>query len=277
MGEVRTTKTRAGVFDTIFTVPTASMQINSFERLLRKNVYSPADLNCSVAFFSFIGNDYIKYNIFNGTSQGRPALIRRVVKQILLDVKRIKDLGVRKVLVVLSPPQNCVPLYSTSKGCNTNNTFTKLHNSLIREGLRKLNDENNDKSFLMLDLYKAFMTIFKYRGVPGISTFPEPLKACCVGRKGGNSCGDVDILGRRLYSLCKDPKSFFFWDNVHITDEGWRSGPYELSFGKTSFKGYHNEETLSNVVAELQAKDLIKRLLKTDPETRLECKAMGYL
>lgn len=54
-------------------------------------------------------------------------------------------------------------------------------------------------------------------------------------------------------------------------------GPYELSFGKTSFKGYHNEETLSNVVAELQAKDLIKRLLKTDPETRLECKAMGYL
>lgn len=59
----------AGVYETIFTVPTASMQINSFERLLRKNVYSPADLNSSVAFFSFIGNDYIKYNIFNGTSQ----------------------------------------------------------------------------------------------------------------------------------------------------------------------------------------------------------------
>ncbi|KAF3545425.1 hypothetical protein DY000_02001942 [Brassica cretica] len=213
----------AGVFETIFTVPTASMQINSFERLLRKNVYSPADLNSSVAFFSFIGNDYIKYNIFNGTSQGRPALIRRVTKQILLDVKRIKDLGVRKVFVVLSPPHNCVPLYSTSKGCNTSNPLTKLHNSLIREGLRKLNDENNEKSFLMLDFYKAFMTIFKYRGVPGVSTFSEPLKACCEGRKGGNSCGDVDTYGRRLYSVCKDPKSFFFWDNVHITDEGWRS------------------------------------------------------
>ncbi|CAH2059089.1 unnamed protein product [Thlaspi arvense] len=55
---------------------------------------------------------------------------------------------------------------------------------------------------------------------------------------------------------------------------------YELLYGKTPFKGYDNEETLSNVVFQslkfpdsplvsFQAKDLIRRLLVKDPESRL--------
>ncbi|CAA7060880.1 unnamed protein product [Microthlaspi erraticum] len=55
---------------------------------------------------------------------------------------------------------------------------------------------------------------------------------------------------------------------------------YELLYGKTPFKGYDNEETLSNVVFQnlkfpdsplvsLQAKDLIRKLLVKDPESRL--------
>ncbi|CAH2059096.1 unnamed protein product [Thlaspi arvense] len=214
----------AGVFETMFkVVPNASVQINFFEQLVRKKVYSQADLNSSVALFSIVGNDYITYDRLNGTSQGRPALIRRVVRHILLDVKKIRDLGVRKVWVALSPPQKCFPSLITPKGCDSNDTSTNLHNSLLREGLRKLNDERNDKSFLVFDLYNAFVSVFKNKGVPGVSKFPEPLKACCVGLKRGNTCGDVGKNGEKLFSLCKDPKSFFFWDNVHITDQGWRS------------------------------------------------------
>ncbi|KAL1224334.1 Serine/threonine-protein kinase KIPK2 [Cardamine amara subsp. amara] len=55
---------------------------------------------------------------------------------------------------------------------------------------------------------------------------------------------------------------------------------YELLYGKTPFKGYDNEETLSNVVFQnlkfpdsplvsFQAKELIRRLLVKDPESRL--------
>uniref|UniRef100_A0A1J3JLF6 non-specific serine/threonine protein kinase n=1 Tax=Noccaea caerulescens TaxID=107243 RepID=A0A1J3JLF6_NOCCA len=55
---------------------------------------------------------------------------------------------------------------------------------------------------------------------------------------------------------------------------------YELLYGKTPFKGYDNEETLSNVVFQnlkfpdsllvsSQAKDLIRKLLVKDPESRL--------
>ncbi|CAN8285009.1 unnamed protein product [Cochlearia groenlandica] len=224
----------AGVFNTIFKVPNSSVQIDFFEQVLSKKVYSQADLKSSVAFFSFVGNDYLTYNRLNGTQKGRPAFIRKVVNKILLDVKRIKDLGVSKVLVTLSPPQQCLPLIVTPKGCDTNDSSTSLHNGLLRKGLIKLNnekkkkkiDDNNgggDKSFLMLDLYNAFVTIFNNKGVPGVSTFSEPLKACCVGTKQGQACGDVDKNGEKLYSLCKDPKSFFFWDDVHLSDQGWLS------------------------------------------------------
>lgn len=109
--------------------------------------------------------------------QGRPALIRRVVKEILLDVKRIKDLGVKKVLVAMSPPQKCFPFFTATEGCNTNDTSTSLHNSLLREGLRKLNDEYNDKSFLTFDLYSAFVSIFKNKGVPGTLFFLHELNS----------------------------------------------------------------------------------------------------
>ncbi|KAG2326631.1 hypothetical protein Bca4012_035578 [Brassica carinata] len=55
---------------------------------------------------------------------------------------------------------------------------------------------------------------------------------------------------------------------------------YELLYGKTPFKGYDNEETLSNVVFQnlkfpdsplvsFQAKDLIRRLVMKDPGSRL--------
>ncbi|AEC09233.1 GDSL esterase/lipase [Arabidopsis thaliana] len=216
----------AGAFETMFKlVPTASVQIDSFEQLLMRNVYSPADLNSSVAFFSIIGNDYLTYDRRNGSEEGRSALTRKVVKQILLDVKRIKDLGVRKVLVALSPPQKCLPKLVTPKGCDTNDTSTYLHNSLLRKGLIKLNDKeinNNDKSFMTLDLYNAFVTIFKNKGVSGVSTFPDPFKACCATKR-GTFCGDRSLSGKKLYTLCDDPKSFFFWDNVHISDQGWRS------------------------------------------------------
>lgn len=60
----------AGAFETMFKlVPTASVQIDSFEQLLMRNVYSPADLNSSVAFFSIIGNDYLTYDRRNGSEE----------------------------------------------------------------------------------------------------------------------------------------------------------------------------------------------------------------
>lgn len=75
------------------------------------------------------------------------------------------------MFVVLFLLYNCVLLYFIFKGCNISNLLMKFYNSFICEGLRKLNDENNEKSFFMFDFYKVFMIIFKYRGVLGMLFF----------------------------------------------------------------------------------------------------------
>lgn len=55
-------------------------------------------------------------------------------------------------------------------------------------------------------------------GNPGSTRFKTPLQACCEG-----TCAHVDTKGKKRYILCDDPKSTFFWDDVHPTQEGWRS------------------------------------------------------
>lgn len=37
------------------------------------------------------------------------------------------------------------------------------------------------------------------------------------------SCGSVDAKGVKKYVICDDPKTAFFWDRSHPTEEGWRS------------------------------------------------------
>ncbi|CAH2074302.1 unnamed protein product [Thlaspi arvense] len=83
----------------------------------------------------------------------------------------------------------------------------------------KLNNETNHSAFAIIDFYNAFLTIFKNKGEnPGSTRFETPLKPCCEG-----SCANVDEKGEKKYSLCDDPKSAFFWDGLHPTQQGWES------------------------------------------------------
>lgn len=57
-----------------------------------------------------------------------------------------------------------------------------------------------------------------FYGNAGSRRFETPLKQCCEG-----SCAKVDEEGVKKYTLCDDRKSAFFWDDIHPTQEGWRS------------------------------------------------------
>lgn len=52
----------------------------------------------------------------------------------------------------------------------------------------------------------------------GSKRFKNPLKPCCEG-----DCARVDMKSAKKYTLCNDPKSAFFWDEINPTQEGWRS------------------------------------------------------
>ncbi|KAF2307607.1 hypothetical protein GH714_030149 [Hevea brasiliensis] len=125
-------------------------------------------------------------------------------------------------------PLGCLPrstFASSFQQCNgTQNELVSYHNLLLQQVVSKLNNETKDSSFLILDLYTAFMTVFKNKGErPGDSKFENPLKPCCIGISTNFSCGSVDENGAKKYTVCDDPEATFFWDTVHPTQEGWRS------------------------------------------------------
>nr|DAD28788.1 TPA_asm: hypothetical protein HUJ06_030256 [Nelumbo nucifera] len=219
----------SGVFDTMFAwlTPNMTTQINFFQQLINSGVYTKTDLNSSVALVSVAGNDYA-YSARNDTQQELLAFIAKVVNQTALNIKRIHGMGVKKVAVIAIEPLGCLPRFavlSSYKKCNiTGNAAANLHNHLLKLAVRKLNKETKSPTFIVLDLYRAFMSVFKKRNSGNLKfSFHNPLKPCCVGIGTSNSCGSIDQSGAKKYKVCKNPKAAFFWDEVHPTQAGWQA------------------------------------------------------
>jgi hypothetical protein len=88
-------------------------------------------------------------------------------------MKRIHGMGVNKVVVTALQPLGCLPrstFTSSFQQCNgTENELVGFHNLLLQQAVTKLNNETKDSTFAILDLYKAFMAVFKIQGkTPGL-------------------------------------------------------------------------------------------------------------
>lgn len=153
--------------------------------------------------------------------------INSVVNEIVIDLKRIRKLGVRKIVVTGLGPLGCLPEFTAPfsfNQCNeTINSFVQFHNFLLKQAVDNLNKQTKHSNFFILDVYDAFLSIIQGRNNnPGVGLlFKTPLKPCCFGVSSGFECGSVDEQGNKKFFLCKDPKSAFFWDSVHPTQTGW--------------------------------------------------------
>ncbi|KAI3687766.1 hypothetical protein L1987_81469 [Smallanthus sonchifolius] len=217
-----------GVFDTGNMQPNMSTQIGFLEGLIKQTVYTKRDLDSSLALVTVSGNDYGAYTASGGPEQGLPSFISRVVNQMGINLKRIHDMGVRKVVVTALQPVGCLPkqtIFSSYQQCNeTDNSAATLHNQLLQQAVTTLNNSTKGSSFLVLDLFSSFNTVLKNKGdFTGSLKFDTPLKPCCVGKKGDANCGSLDENGKALYTVCNEPGSTFFWDSLHPSEAGWRA------------------------------------------------------
>ncbi|KAF5750496.1 GDSL esterase/lipase [Tripterygium wilfordii] len=219
-----------GVFETIFPGPNMTTQIDLFQQVINvEKVYAQTDLQNSLALVTVAGNDYSTYLARNGSIQGLQAFIPLVVNQLAINLDRIHKIGIRKIALTGLQPLGCLPRSTVSSSfqeCNdSENALVNLHNSLLQQAVAKFNNnQTKDAPFVILDLYTAFMTVFQNKGDhPGSSKFENPLKPCCVGVSSEFSCGSVDGDGAKKYTVCDEPKSAFFWDGSHPSQEGWRT------------------------------------------------------
>lgn len=182
-------------------------------------MYTKSDLESSIALVSLAGNDYATYlQQHNGTLQGLSEFVTKLINQLALDLKRIHNMGVRKIGVLGIEPPGCLPLFTapTFQHCNEGlDLGAKSHNQLLQQAVQKLRNENKGSVFVVLDLYSAFISALNRTG--------NSSRPCCVGVGNGNSCGSVGNKGEKKYRVCNKPNSTFFWDTVHPALHGWEA------------------------------------------------------
>ncbi|PKI49319.1 hypothetical protein CRG98_030247 [Punica granatum] len=217
-----------GVFDTLAPYPNMTAQITLFEQLLKDNTFSAADVNSSATLVTLSGNDYSYYIARNGTPG--PAFITAVVVQLGVNLRRLYELGARKVVVAALQPVGCLPSNTAATSfqkCNeTVNSLVGLHNQLLYKAVADLNNQTASSTFVIADLYSSFIAVLNGTGN---SEFENPLKPCCAGTSQDFNCGSTDGNGTKMYTVCEDPESSFFWDLNHPTQAGWRAVYSNLS------------------------------------------------
>ncbi|XP_048134912.1 GDSL esterase/lipase At5g03610-like [Rhodamnia argentea] len=211
-----------GVFDTASSDPNMTAQIDCFEGMIRSAIFKVALTQSSVALVTNSGNDYDYYLANGGQISGMVLFIYKVVNQLVANLKRLHAPGVRKIAVAALQPLGCLPqVTSTTKfqSCSQDdNVLVKYHNSLLQHAVDKLNNETSPSTFVMIDLYSAFHSI-----IVNSTTFKNPMKPCCTGVSSKYLCGNVDANGMKMYTVCDDPSTHFFWDTVHPTQAGWEA------------------------------------------------------
>lgn len=218
-----------GVFNTMVNQPNLTTQINFFQQLVQEeDVFSRHDLSSSFALVSVAGNDYATFLITNGATQDLPEFSKSILKQLELNLERIHGLGVGKVGITSMEPIGCLPQMTAPTGyincTDAGNSVAKFHNQNLQQTVDKLNNQTSTPVFQILDLYNAFMAALdlENNNPSGNRKTENPvLKPCCVGSGKGYSCGSINNVGRNKYEVCEDPKSSFFWDVIHPTQEGW--------------------------------------------------------
>ena len=181
--------------------------------------FTPSDLATSVALYTTAGDDYLHYlTLQNSGVEGIYPLTVSVGKQISSDLIRLYQLGLRKFAVTYLPPTGCLPVAtkpSSYRACNDTWTanVAQPHNARVFKNVLGLRHYFANGTIVNLDLYSAFLSAQASR-----------LKPCCSGTSPTSKCSNFGPDGKPAYSLCPDPKSQFYWDDlIHPTEAGWQA------------------------------------------------------
>ncbi|XP_024359198.1 GDSL esterase/lipase At5g03600 isoform X1 [Physcomitrium patens] len=204
-------------------------QIAQLKTVINSGVYSETVYKESLILFTISGNDYYAF-LRNSQVIGLAEIgifIVAVVNQLVEDLKTLYNMGFRNFAVSTLPPLGCLPgvsAFTGSLSClEVANVVSTTHNSLLKAMLTNSSSILAAANLIILDNELAFREILLNQ----IQTqFTSGLKACCKGSGSFNLCGDVDKATRTpLYTLCSANtiSTYFFWDEVHPTQAGWRS------------------------------------------------------
>ncbi|KAM0884302.1 hypothetical protein ACQ4PT_031078 [Festuca glaucescens] len=213
----------SGVFDVPGT-PTLGRQVHTFNKLINDGDIKKEHLaGQSVALVAIDGNDYARVGTDTSSFADVTALVDKVTEEIVANVARLQNIGVKKVLVNNLFPLGCGPSLSRPNNyayCDEEcNQGAALHNRLLAEKLAGMD------GVLVVDLSAAFSRIVgPSPNADMVNLFPNRLAPCCESVDPKGYCGQVDPdTDEALYKVCQNPDSYFFWDEMNPTQVGWEA------------------------------------------------------
>eukprot|EP00249_Psilotum_nudum_P036613 c8173_g1_i1 orf=388-1410(+) len=207
---------------TAYGYPPISEQIDSLQGIISS--YKKDEISSAIVIYATAGDDYLYYlTMQNSPLSGIYPLTTNVGKQISSDLVRLYGIGLRNFAVTYLPPMGCLPVATAEnsfRACNEswNTDISQAHNARVLKNVMGLRHYFTNGTIVLLDLYSAFPSALATLGTQ------QPLRPCCVGATVKSKCSDVDATGHPNYSLCSNPTSKFYWDDlVHPTEAGWRA------------------------------------------------------
>ncbi|GLJ15031.1 hypothetical protein SUGI_0245480 [Cryptomeria japonica] len=170
------------------------------------------------------GNDYVNnYYLLPVSARSvqytLPAYTQYIVSEYKKHLRRMYDLGGRRILVTATGPLGCAPGVKISRSRNGKcavelQRAASLFNSQLKSVINQLNREVSAQVFTFADSYSMNMGLFNN---PAAYGFVNTADACC-GQGRFNGVG----LCTAVSNLCRNRDAYLFWDNYHPSQKANR-------------------------------------------------------
>ncbi|XP_020256765.1 GDSL esterase/lipase At5g55050-like isoform X2 [Asparagus officinalis] len=187
--------------------------------LVEKLGFIQARDHISMSIFAFIiGSndilDYVKSSSSYQLNVTAEQLVGSMISSLEVHLKRIYNLGARKIIFVGTGPIGCCPQQrenSTSGECSARtNSISAQYDSGVASLLHEMKSEFNDMNY---SFFNSSSTLMEYIESPDAHGFTDVKAACC-------GIGNLNALIACLpvSRLCEDRTSYVFWDLYHPTE-----------------------------------------------------------
>ncbi|KAK9188126.1 hypothetical protein WN944_019525 [Citrus x changshan-huyou] len=205
-------------------------------------------VNKALVLITVGGNDFVNnYYLVPFSARSRqyplPEYVKYLISEYKKQLKRLYELGARRVLVTGTGPLGCVPaelaMRGTDGGCSAElQRAAALYNPQLVQMLQELNREIGETIFIGANTQQMHMDFVSDPQAYGFVTS----KIACCGQGPYNGLG----LCTALSNLCPNRDLYAFWDPFHPSEKANRIIVQQIMRGSTK---YMNPMNLSTVLA----------------------------
>lgn len=178
--------------------------------------------------------DWMSSHFKNTCSPGKTMedlrkMVPNIVQTIIRGVKRVIDFGATRIVVPGTFPKGCGPTFLTQFMTNDStaydeyhclkdlNNLTNYYNDHLEQAIDETKKEYRNITLIYSDYYKAYMWLLRNAVTLGFDE--NSLQKACCGIGGDYDYDNSRRCGAPGVPVCVDPKTYFNWDGIHLTQE----------------------------------------------------------